>query len=726
MKKNYQLVTLFIIGCLSIINVSAQHCATDEYHSYRLRQYPNLIQSIQDNEAYYRNYISQLTNHKTQDENIKVIPMVVHVVHDGIPKDPSVDDSISAEQVISQIEVLNQDMRKQQGTRGFGAGVDYRIEFALASKDPNGSPTNGITYTASSLADHQIYDQNLKNLIKWDQTKYFNVWLVKSIIGGASGGLVLGYATFPTSGYPTDDGVVIRSDCWGTIGIAGGPGGDNKYGRTATHEIGHWLNLMHTFTQPDGCGTTNCNTSGDNVCDTPPSYTQNFGSNNRQNTCIIDNPDLPDNTQNYMDYVNDLYTNMFTQGQYNRTISALNNPNIYQRKMWDESNLQATGTGKYGKSKADFWASNKTLCVGGTTKFIEYSRGQCSYFEWSFPGGTPTTSNSANPTVVYNTPGKYSVSLKVGNLNDTSAVYTRTDFITVTDAKQTLPFHEGFEDYANFPKDGWFIENQDEANQATSRTWESWQYESGFAQSSACVRMPFYFYASYNHNDFLTSPTFDLTNTPNPKLSFSWAYSPLIYDNYSSSPKSETLIYSDTLTIEVSTDCGASWSPVWKKGGYQLATVPQDQITYNTLFNQLTANKWDSTFINLTPYGNQASMQVRFKTTNGFGNNLYLDDIKLVNDTTLFRDDLIAQARLKLTPNPIQEKTLLYLDLPTQSAVEIVVTDVLGREVWKESTTTWGAGIHNRSIGFPEAAGLYNVRVLVNGHNYNLKAIKTN
>lgn len=260
------------------------------------------------------------------------IPVVVHVIHNGDPL--GTGENIAEGQVLSQIQVFNEDFRKLTGTPGDGAGVDTTIEFCLAQVDPNGNPTNGIDrvnlVTASYTSMAAI--EGAKAATIWDPTKYLNCWTFR-FGGGMSG--ILGYAQFPTGsgldGMPADDcvddsgsgastdGVVCNFNTWGsrTIFPAGTYGGTQyDKGRTMTHEVGHMLGLRHTW------GDGDC-TVDDFCADTPncdsdfyaglPSCSAPFQCGNTRQI------------ENYMDYSDDGCMNIFTQDQKDRMLAVMMN-----------------------------------------------------------------------------------------------------------------------------------------------------------------------------------------------------------------------------------------------------------------------------------------------------------------------------------------------------------------------------------------------------------------
>ncbi|MCZ2356822.1 MAG: T9SS type A sorting domain-containing protein [Bacteroidia bacterium] len=681
-----QKTTLFLILTFLVIFTFSESvayaqssvCGTDDPYEYYRGTNTTWNPETDPNEIFYRAFIdrnSELLNpsFKVNAANARVIPVVVHVIHDEVADVPF-DEKIGVEQILSQFDILNQDYRRMPGSRGFGSGADMGIEFQLATKDPQGNPHSGINYLSSPLTAHsKNNDANLKNLIKWDQTKYLNVWLVKSMEPA-------GYATFPTTIFNPNDGVVILSTHWGVTGSGTAPG---RSGRTAPHEFGHWLSLFHNF--QGGCGTSNCNTSGDNVCDTPPTIEKSEikGSNPRQNSCITDNPDLPDNSRNYMDYSGDDYVDMFTAGQRTRAIATLNNPGMPQRyQMTTDANHEATGIGKYAKPKALFWVSNQNPCINTEIKFTDYSQGYPDHWEWSFPGGTPTTSNVQEPTVYYTQPGTYEVSLRVANITDTSTLFVRTGFITVSDTSYTLPFTEDFE-AAVFPPRHWKLDNPDFAWPGSVK-WDRWTYESGFNQSTACVRMACANYPSMGQRDGLITPSLNFTGVAHPKLSFSLAYNTMYFERLAASgsdPISYFYDYNDTLAVYASEDCGQTYQRVFYKGGTDLKTTSRN--SYNGLiFSQLAQDEWKKFEIDLTPFANKTNVQFRIETINGYGNHVYLDDLHIFADTaSVSRESAMNQLTAQVFPNP--NNGLMYITTETQSQEEITVSvwDVHGKNL---------------------------------------------
>jgi Pregnancy-associated plasma protein-A len=241
------------------------------------------------------------------------LPVVVHVVHQ------TPEQNISDAQVKSQIDVLNRDYRaKNTDIRKVppvwkSLVLDANIQFALATKDPGGNPTSGITRTATTVdsfgADDTVKAKKTGGVEAWPADRYLNMWVCNL------GGGLLGYAQFP-GGPAKTDGVVILYSAVGTRRGAVSP--FNK-GRTATHEIGHFLGLRHIWGDKNDC------TGNDFVVDTPPARQANTGKPAFPHITCNNGPS-GDMFMNYMDYVDDDAMFMFTTGQVARMNATLAGP----------------------------------------------------------------------------------------------------------------------------------------------------------------------------------------------------------------------------------------------------------------------------------------------------------------------------------------------------------------------------------------------------------------
>jgi hypothetical protein len=324
---------------------------------------------------------------------------VVHVIYNG--QEVGIAPNISDAQVQSQITVLNQDFRKMVGTPGYGStgyklGVDTQIQFVLAQQDPNGRPTNGIdrvSFVKESWSTTEI-ENTLKPATIWDPTQYLNLWTVLF-----TDSTFLGYAQFPEAsslsgisgtGNANTDGVVIKYNAFGS-----GSGSSfllkapyNK-GRTTTHEIGHWLGLIHIWGDD-----SNCNTNTDYCNDTPVSKDPNYGCPTGADSCTTKTG--VDMIENYMDYTDDSCMNTFTAGQKARMDAVMtNSPRRKNLKTSDKGNTVLLFANdaevKFESSSAPI--SCGTLVNRTTQKIIIYNRGTTNLTSvsgnYTINGGSP-------------------------------------------------------------------------------------------------------------------------------------------------------------------------------------------------------------------------------------------------------------------------------------------------------------------------------------------------
>lgn len=224
------------------------------------------------------------------------IPVVVHVLYNNNVQ------NVSDAMILSQLDVLNKDYSATNPDRdnvpsAFASSVaNTYIQFCLAKRDPSGSATTGIIRKATSTVafadDDKVKNSATGGDNAWDASKYLNIWICNMANG------ILGYAQFP-GGPSTTDGVVLLYSS-----LPGGTSIPYNKGRTATHEVGHWLNLRHLW------GDAFC--GNDQVADTPPQQTANFGCPSFPHLTCSNNGDM---FMNYMDYTDDACMYMFTPGQ---------------------------------------------------------------------------------------------------------------------------------------------------------------------------------------------------------------------------------------------------------------------------------------------------------------------------------------------------------------------------------------------------------------------------
>jgi hypothetical protein len=307
-------LSIFTMVCFN--SYSQRKCGTYEHNQALMQADPNFAQQQKDIENFTSEFLKNggsrsMSNLMNLGTNVYTIPVVVHVIWN---KDVQ---NISNAQIKSQIAVLNRDYQMKNDDIGLVPAAfkalrgDFKIKFCLATVDPNGNPTKGIVRkqtTRKSFSDNDYVKLSSRGGDDaWDASKYLNLWVCNL------GGGLLGYAQFPGGSVKTD-GVVILYSAFGNTGVVAPP---YDKGRTATHEIGHWLNLRHIWGDDNGACT-----GSDLVDDTPNQGNYNFGCPSFPHRSCSNGPN-GDMFMNYMDYTDDACMFMFTIGQRDRSYAVL-------------------------------------------------------------------------------------------------------------------------------------------------------------------------------------------------------------------------------------------------------------------------------------------------------------------------------------------------------------------------------------------------------------------
>lgn len=604
-----------------------QRCHTMEADAELRAAHPELG-NLDEFEVWLQGKIREAeTTRKSGGTAVITIPVIVHVIHNG--EAVGSGSNISKAQIDSQIEVLNEDFRRTNPDASStpsafsSVAADCEIMFCPALVDPQGNTLaepgidrinrNSKGFTTPPYSSTSYIDNTIKPNTYWDPNNYMNVWVLNL------GGGLLGYAQFPSNstlsglntngGSATTDGVVIGYKYYGSITKVNTTqlqqGAPYNKGRTATHEIGHWLGLRHIW------GDSNC---GNDFCgDTPTSQTSNYGCPNFPKITCSNGPN-GDMFMNYMDYSDDGCMNIFTNNQKTRMVTVMNNAT--RRSSLKNSTVCNSAT---SAPVANFTANLTTVCPGNTVQFTSTSTGSPTTYSWTFAGGTPATSTSQNPTVTYNTAGTYTVTLTVSNANG-SNTKTQNSYITVTNVTPaTLPLVEGFE-AATFVPSGWSLGTPS----TDTFEWKRTTAVSGFGTSTACTYFD-NFWGDNSSNpdgtrDELIAKPFSLANATTAELKFDVAYAYVIVNNQS---------YADTLFVHVSTNCGASWTQVYKKQASTLQTAsPRTNPTSQFV---PTASQWRTETISLNSYAGQSNVLVRFMNGSNWGDYLYLDNVNITS-----------------------------------------------------------------------------------------------
>jgi hypothetical protein len=299
--------TFFLFCCLLLpgITHAQRACSSFSYHQRELQKDPSVATNMEAIEAFTRQYTSDRNNiaAREQQGTIFKIPVVVHILFHY----PEEQFAVSDEQVAKQIDILNKNFRRMNADTNLTPSyfkplaADCEIEFQLAISDPSRKNTNGIIRKYSPIAEWEDNDDvkfsSRMGDDAWDSKSYLNIWVCNMR-------RVAGYATMP-GGDVSKDGVVISYNVFGpTSSVAG-----LDQGKTAVHEVGHWLNLRHLWGD-DYCGD-------DNVHDTPVQGGYNYGCPSGKHITCNNGPN-GDMFMNYMDFTNDACLNMFTKGQKTR------------------------------------------------------------------------------------------------------------------------------------------------------------------------------------------------------------------------------------------------------------------------------------------------------------------------------------------------------------------------------------------------------------------------
>lgn len=545
-------------------------------------------------------------------KTIRYVPVVFHVMHKYGP------ENVSREQILDALDILNKDFRRlnadTSATRPLFKpyAADMNIEFRLATRDPDGNCTDGITrhfFPHTFKADDNCKDPQMGGYAPWDQTRYLNIWVVGSIDLGSSGfGQVAGYAYYPTWGVNNGYfGVVIGHRYLGSIGTAVG-----QDGRVLTHEMGHIFGLAHTF--DDGCGT-DCQNSGDLVCDTPPSAVPTYGCNVNQNTCTNDalpgSPfvtNMPDQIENYMSY--DACQNMFTLGQKQRAYNIL-----AQVPEWDglssPSNLISTGvttpSSPYNCAlNVDFRASRTTLCAGDSLQLFDLSwNGLATGRVWHITGPVSHVTTGEAPYVTFTEPGLYTVKLSCTN-NAGTFEAEKTGYIRVLETPAAGPFFT--EDFEIPPlADGRWQFGGDPVD-------VGWQHNISVGHNSASSLFINKSSSGMPGEYWAMSPPINLSGMESPRLAFDLAYARRSWSD------------NTRLIVQLSRDCGRTWGIYFVKAGENLATVPG-------IVTNFTPQSWEwrrESFKIPASFQNNERMLVRFLVrTEGYHNPLYIDNLNI-------------------------------------------------------------------------------------------------
>ncbi len=666
-------------------------CHTSELHQQLLQEHPWIADIQAASEEEIQELI--LSNATLRgDELVVTIPVVFHILHQGGT------ENISNEQILDQVEILNEDFRKMNPDIGQvipafqDIAADCLIQFALPTVDPFGNCHNGIDRIRTVQT---FLGESESKTNQWPRGRYLNVWVARTLIGGAAG-----YALLPasTEGFlQIFDGIMILEDYVGSIGTS-----SSFTSRTLTHEVGHYLNLQHPWGDNNTPGVV-CGDDG--VEDTP--ITKGFTTCPSPENSKVCDPDIYENYQNYMDYA--YCPRMFTEGQGERMRATLFTTTAERNNLWSEQNLILTGVAEGHQAtcppEADFYAVvgtnlnnpsvpyNALSCTGASIRFMDNShRAFATEWNWIFEGGDPATSTARNPTVTYDTPGWKKVTLTVGNAYGTT---TKVDeyavLISNGDEAWQVPYMEGFETSSSLHP---YLHYNHDLNHT------KWDRGTGMGHTgNACARLN-----SGSRNllniinpdnisdiDEMVSPPLNLSSLGAGVLSFWYSYSTMA---------SDLADVTENLEVFSSVDCGRTWQ--------SRANLMNDDLITNG--NAVGPGVWAQR--NITLPGSVLTNNVRFKfrfRSSAFSNDVYIDDIYIGGPVGI--GELDGNASLALFPNPTNDHFTLYAEGMEQHSTSVMIQDLRGAVVHRALyAPQGGAGVEfsTRALGLAE--GMYLLR----------------
>jgi len=619
-------------------------------------------------------------------QEVRRIPVVVHVIHNGTPVGEGAN--IPLAQIQSQIRTLNEDFRRQNADAAntpaefLPVAADAMIEFVLARQDPEGLPTTGINRVLGFKDVYEPADASLiSSLALWPPEEYLNIWVI------TLSPPFIGYASFPIAPdlpglnfQPTlreRDGVTSDYRYFGT----GGNAVTNSRGRTLTHEVGHFFGLRHIW--GDAQNLNNGCEVDDFVPDTPNQQRPTSGCpTNIRSSC-----DSRDMIENYMDYTADPCMNLFTQGQVERMNVVLASSERRNSLINNRATVFPDGIPNLSLSMTNIINPDEFFCENPTIPQIQVRNlglntinsvvvtvrvnGATAYNQTiplSLPTGDIAVLN-LNP-IVLNEGTANLFEVEIIQINGGSAAQNASpNLISSTPSLQpsiSLPYQYAPGDINNL----WSVINPEPG----SITWAPINLTLGGSQQEA-IYINNYENEEVGAIDYLVSPQFDLTGIANAQLSFDIAHSP-----YNESG------FDDRLWIVVSTDCGSSvtlFNSIYQRESIEMQTAAPTRDEYFPA----SLNEFRKELVNLSEYAGQGNVRVAFISINGFGNNIFLRNIRI--STT---EEFTYGFRINslISPSPIVDGTYPNEVLELHNTGNLPISSfLLSRQVNNASPSTF-------------------------------------
>lgn len=666
-------------------------CGTDDVHNKLREEHPDIKEwevklgaAIQ--EALEKEKSTGLSFGKTT-ATIYDVPVVVHIVHDYGAEYIS-DDAIFEAVAYWDVVFNKQNSDTVDVLPNFKKYIgNPEIRLRLATKDPSGNPTKGITRRQSYMTTR---GSDPAKVDYWPNNKYINVWFVNKFDADHSGAAA--YAYYPSTGasIPFYDGII------GVYNYI-------NFDKAIPHEFGHSLNLPHTWGNTNNPGVA-CGDDG--VADTPPTYghtsctptdlydtrcatgyTDAFGVFQPNSPLAADTA----NTQNIMDY--SYCQKMFTKGQSDRMRAALTSSVAGRNNLFSPSNLTATGAilpRPDLKPIADFsvekgvlsWGGPTAeravfLCQNSTTRFSFNNRSwndTITAVNWTFSNSAASASSTMLSGPVNNSfkdAGWVNVTLEAtGNNSGSTTISKQAVYVASRDA-----YGSGYANYFTAPHDfpDWPMFNHFNNN----FKWE-FSANNGFPSGSGCIRYRSYDdraaperYTQTQDGDFddLYTPAFDITAI-NPISGFK------NLNFYTAGSYTPSSTFSDSLQIFASTNCGDTWVRITCLNASSLL----NNGAKSTEFAPNNISEWQAQTINIPAALQTERTFFRFRYWPSFGgNNLYFDNFSVSPFTTEIKTIAENKNEIKLMPNPSSGVTKLCFTSGSNGEATILIRDVTGK-----------------------------------------------
>jgi len=687
-----------------------------QYHDELLAKDPQWDIKRSAYEAMTQEWLKKHPNGRADDRAanaVVTIPVVIHIVWNSANPAGNISDA----QATSQIGVLNQDYGRTNTDAGNTptpfkpVAANLNIQFCLAQRTPAGAASTGIERRENDAitswsTDNAVKAYSTGGLDIWDPTKYLNIWVCDL------GSSLLGYGEFPTTSTTTTYGVVILNSGFGNTGTVQSP---YQLGRTTTHEFSHCFNMYHIWgddgtacTGTDYCSDTPNQAGATTTCPTFPLIDACASSPSPNAGDPVNGIMFMD----YMDYSYDNCMNMFTTQQAARANAVISTTPY--NALASSNGCTPLSALNNDAGISTITTPNGTLCNGTytpavvlknygvnalTSATINYAvdAGTASTYAWTGSIASAGTANVTLPSVT-TVNGAHVFHAWTSMPNGVTDAQPSNDSsknsITVNGgAGQALPFSEGFEG-ATFVPAGWTLLNPDAAT-----TWI--RTTAAFKTGTASANIDDYNYATIGAIDGMQLPALDLTSTSNPVLTFEVAYT---YYDQTTAPAG---ILTDTLNVLISTDCGNTWSSLYKKGGATLAT--KTPVANSPSAFVPTAAQWRLETVSLGSYSSATSAMIKFNNINDNGDDMYIDDVSISSPTGV--QEMQLNSALSVYPNPSKGQLSVSLNLPYSENFEVRVFDVMGRSVTNIAEVNSLGGTYNVDLS-QNANGIYFVQVI--------------